>query len=1054
MEKSVAKLAEKSGGISEPFILRPAGTSLLMVAVMLLGIVAYRFLPVSALPRIDFPTISVTATLPGAAPETMASSVAAPLERRFGQIAGVSEMTSVSGLGTCSITIQFSLDRNVDLAARDIQAAITAARTELPTNLPSPPTWRRSNPAEAPILIMAITSNTLPPGEVYEAASTILAQRISQVPGVAQVLISGAQKPAVRVQVNPTALANMGLSMEDIRTVIVAADARGPKGQLDGETNAYMIETNDQLYKASEYKPLIVKTRSGNIVRLSDIANVIDDVVDRRQAAWFNRERAVLVIVFKQPNANVIETVDAVKDLIPQLERWMPPAAKVAVLSDRTNTIRGSVEDVQFTLMISVGLVIAIVFLFLRRFWSTFAAALTVPLSLAGTCAGMYLCGYSVDNLSLMALTIAVGFVVDDAIVMIENVSRRVEAGDPPLQAAITGARQIGFTVISISVSLVAVFIPLLFMGGIIGRLFHEFAVTLTIAIAISAVVSLTGTPMICAYLAPPHKAGEQKMNWFERTSEGAFDAVLKLYAYLLDIVLRHQYLTFAIALATFFLTVYMYVAVPKGFFPQQDTGRITATTEAPADTSFQMMVKRQSQLAEVLLKDPDVAAFSSSVGASGFNALSNNGRFFIDLKPMGERKRTVDQVIADLRKAAGAVKGITLYPQPVQDLKVGGRSSKSQYQYTLSDIDVQELNTFAPKLLAKMKSMPQLQGVATDSVQGGLEARVTIDRDAASRLGVTPQDIDAAIYDAFGQRQVAIMYSTRDQFRVVLEADPVLQEDPSALDKVYIHGPDNKQIPLRAVAALTRGTQPLAVNHQGQFPSITLSFGLAPNVSLGEASDLVEKATQELRPPAGMRASFQGTAQAFQDSLSSQPWLILTSLIAIYIILGVLYESLIHPITILSTIPSAGIGALVSLWAFGYALDIMGLIGIILLIGIVKKNAIMMIDVALETERHEKKSPEESIREACLLRFRPIIMTTLAALLGALPLALGNGIGAELRRPLGVAIVGGLIASQALTLFTTPVIYIILDHIRTYFMGKQQVDPEIDPPAAASHAH
>jgi hydrophobe/amphiphile efflux-1 (HAE1) family protein len=1043
METGIAKLASSSGGISEPFIRRPAGTSLLMIAVMLLGSVAYQFLPVSALPRIDFPTINVNASLPGAAPETMASSVAAPLERRFGQIGGVSEMTSVSGLGTCSITIQFSLDRDIDLAARDIQAAITAARTELPANLPSPPTWRRSNPSEAPILIMAITSATLPPGEVYESASTILAQRISQVPGVAQVLISGAQKPAVRVQVNPTALANMGLSLEDVRSVLVASNARGAKGQLDGRTNAYMIETNDQIFKADDYKPLIVKTRNGSIVRLSDVANVIDDVVDRRQAAWFNHERAVLVMIFKQPNANVIETVDAVKELIPTLEKWMPAAADINILSDRTNTIRGSVDDVQFTLLISVGLVIAIVFLFLRRFWSTFAAALTVPLSLAGTAAGMYLCGYSIDNLSLMALTIAVGFVVDDAIVMIENVSRRVEAGDAPLQAAITGARQIGFTVISISVSLVAVFIPLLFMGGIIGRLFHEFAVTLTIAIAISAVVSLTGTPMICAYLAPPHTPGEQRMNWFERLSEGAFDAVLKFYARCLDVVLRHQHLTFAIAIGTFFLTVYMYIAVPKGFFPQQDTGRISATTEAPADTSFQTMVKRQRALAEVLLKDSDIAAISSSVGASGFNALSNNGRFFIDLKPMGVRKRTVDQVIVDLRKEAGKVKGITLYAQPVQDLRVGGRMGKSQYQYTLSSINVQDLNTFAPRLMERMKAMPQLQGVATDSVPGGLEARVTINRDEASRLGVSPQDIDAAIYDGFGQRQVAIIYSTRDQFRVVLEVDPALQEDPSSLDKVYVRGRDGKQIPLRTIATLERGTQPLAVNHQGQFPSITLSFGLAPNVSLGEASALVEKATQELHPPPGLRASFQGTAQAFQDSLSSQPWLILTSLIAIYIILGVLYESLIHPITILSTIPSAGIGALLALTACGYALDIMGLIGIILLIGIVKKNAIMMIDVALETERHENKSPEAAIREACLLRFRPIIMTTLAALLGALPLALGQGIGSELRRPLGVAIVGGLIASQALTLFTTPVIYIILDHFRSRITGPAKA-PEV----------
>ena len=1037
--------------ISEPFIRRPAGTSLLMVAIMLVGVIGYHYLPVSALPRIEKPTVSVSASLPGADPETMASSVAAPLERRFGQIAGVNELTSVSGLGTTSITIQFSLDRGADSAVRDVQAAINSARADLPANLPSPPTWRKSNPADAPILIMALTSDTLSPGDLYEATSTILAQRISQVPGVAQVLINGAQKAAVRVSVNPTSLAEMGLGMEDVRTALINANTLAPKGRFDGPETAIMISANDQLYHAAAYKPLIIRSANGNVVRLSAIANVTDSVVDVRQAAWLGRTPCVLVIIFKQASANVIATVDGVKALLPQIEKWMPPSAKVFITSDRTTSIRASMDDVQFTLMLTIGLVIAIVFIFLRRIWSTFAAASTVPLSLAGTFAGMYLCNYNLDNISMMALTVAVGFVVDDAIVMIENVTRRIEAGDRPLQAALTGARQIGFTVVSISVSLIAVFIPLLFMGGFIGRLFHEFAVTLSIAIAVSAVVSLTGTPMICAYLAPPPSHGKEvKRNLFERISEGAFDGMLAIYAWCLDIVLRFQYITFAVAIATVALTAYLYVIVPKGFFPLQDTGRFSGTSEAPASISFDAMSKLQRALAEVLLKNPDVASFGSFIGNSGPNASINMGRFFIDLKPVGsnpktERTKSIDDVKKDILDAAKSVRGVKLYLSPVQDLSVGGRQSKSQFQYTLSDIDSSELNTFALKLLDKMNSRPELAEVTTDQAQGGLEARLTIDRDAASRLNISPQDVDAALYNAFGQRQVSIIYGERDQFRVILEIDPLLQKDPATLDKIYVKSSqDGTQVPLSTVAHLQRKAQALAISHQGQFPSITISFNLKPGVALGQASDLVEGITRDLQPPPGLRASFQGNAAAFQDSLTTQPWLIATSLVTIYIILGVLYESLIHPLTILSTIPSAGIGALLSLMYCGFSLDVMGMIGIILLIGIVKKNAIMMIDFALEAEREHNLPPFAAIREACLLRFRPIMMTTMAALLGALPLAIGHGAGSELRRPLGIAIVGGLLASQALTLFTTPVVYIMLDRVRTYFLGLRKRDPEL----------
>jgi len=1033
------------GGISEPFIRRPIGTSLLAIALLILGTLSYFLLPVSSLPKIDFPTFTVTALLPGGDPETMAASVAAPLERRLGQIAGVNEMTSVSGVGTASVTLQFSLDRSADLAARDVQAAITSARSELPTNLPNPPTWRRTNPADVPILIATVTSSSMTTEKVYESASNILAQRMSQVSGVSSVIIAGAQKSAVRVQVDPTKLANMGLGMEDVRAALVAANAHGPKGNFDGKLEAYMIEVNDQVFEAANYRPLVLKSKGGTIVRISDVATVIDGPVDVRNMAWSGPDRCVLVIVYKQPNANVIETVDSVKALLPKLEKWMPPGTRTIVTSDRTTSIRASVKDVQITLLITIILVVAIVFLFLGKLWSTFAAALTVPLSLAGTTAGMYLCGYSLDNISLMALTVAVGFVVDDAIVMIENVTRRRELGDDPLQAALAGSRQIGFTVLSISISLVAVFIPLFFMGGLVGRLFREFAVTLSISIAVSALVSLTVTPMVCAYLAKntstkngvaPHK------NIIERASEFIFARVISIYAFLLNIVLRFRIVTLLFTIATVGLTIYLYIVIPKGFFPIQDTSRLQITTESPSDTSFQTMALRQKEVIDIVRKNPNVRTCVSSVGASGYSAIANQGRFFVELVPPDQRKDTIQEVIQQMSKEVAAIKGINFFPRAVQDIQVGGRLSKNLYQYALSGMDVGELNDFAPKLLERLKSIKELQGVTTDQVLGGLEARLVIDRDAAARYGIAPSDIDSALYNAFGQRQVALMYTERDQNRVVLEVDSKLTEDPSALEKIYVKAPRGLQVPLKNVAKFVRSSLSLSVTHQGQFPAVTIAYGLAPGVALGEASNKIEEAFHALNPPEGIHASFQGSAQAFQDSRSSQVTLILTALLAIYIILGVLYESLIHPLTILSTIPSAGIGALLALMAFNFPLDVMGLISIILLIGIVKKNAIMMIDFALEAERDHKKPALEAIREACLLRFRPIIMTTMAALLGSLPLALGHGVGSELRRPLGVAIIGGLLMSQALTLFTTPVVYVFLDGLRQKSTSAKQSIP------------
>ena len=998
-----------------------------MAALLLLGVMAYRCLPVSMLPNVEQPTIQVFAALPGADPETVAATVAAPLERRFGQIAGVTELTSYCGTGTASVTVQFSLDRSADNAARDIQAAIMAARRELPANLPNPPTWRKANPSDPPFLTIAMTSETLMPAQVYAAASTILAQRISQVKGVAQVQISGGQKSAVRVQVNPTALASMGLCMEDVRSTLNAANAHGPKGGFDGGDGAFAIETDDQLHSAAVYRTLVLKNANGTIVRISDVAAVVDDIVDRHQYAWANNERAILLFVSKQPNANVIETVDAIKAVMPQLQKWVPPSIKVSILAERTASIRASVADIEAALLITVALVIAIVFLSLGRMWSTIAAAASIPLSLAGTCAGMYLFKFNIDNLSLMALTVSVGFVVDDAIVMIENISRRHELGDAPIRAAIIGSRQIGFTVVSISISLIAVFIPLLFMSGLVGRLFREFAVTLSMAIAISAVVSLTVTPMICAHLARNSAGDARTRSWVERASDAVFGALIALYARALDAVLRQRALTLLVTGATVVLTVYLYVIIPKGFFPQQDSGRIQVTTESPADTSFAAMVELQQKLGAIVFQNPDVDATMSFLGSS-----ANQGRFYIVLKPLEQRTHTSDEIAVALERAAAGVRGVSFSPRPIQDIQVGGRQSKRAFQYALCDVNVTELNAFAKRLVERLKTLDELVGVTTDQVAGGLEIRLVIDRDAAARVGVDVNEIDAALYNAFGQRQVSIMYTNIDQHRVVLEVDPELLNDPASLDHIYVRAlRTGRQVALREVAKFERTTRPLAITHQGQFPAVTVSFSLAPGVPLSVATEKIEAATRELEPPDALKASFQGTAQAFQETLPTMAILILTSLLAVYIILGVLYESLIHPLTILSTIPSAGIGALLALMAFRYPLDVMSLIGIILLIGIVKKNAIMMIDFALEAERHHNKSPLDSIREACLLRFRPILMTTLAALLGALPLALGQGFGSELRRPLGVAIVGGLLMSQALTLFTTPVVYVALDALR-----------------------
>jgi multidrug efflux pump len=1016
--------------ISEPFIRKPVATSLLSAAVALAGGIAYNFLPVAPLPQVEFPTISVSGALPGANPVTMASSVATPLERQFGRIAGVTEMTSTSQLGSSNITLQFDLNRNIDAAARDVQAAINAARGQLPANLPTNPTYKKVNPSDSPIMILALTSTTAEMRDIYDAADSIIGQRLAQVPGIGQANVGGGAKPAVRIQLNTTQLNKYGIGSAQVRQVLNQANAIGPKGQLADDTRVYEISTTDQLHKASEYRPMIITYINGAPVRLGDIADVEDSVEDRRNAGYYNGTPAVLVTLFKQPQANVIDTVNRVYELLPLLQASIPQKIHLAVSLDRTTTIRASVDDVEYTLMLSIFLVILVVFVFLRNFWATFIPSVSVPLSLLGTTGGMYLLGYSLDNLSLMALTISTGFVVDDAIVVIENITRYLERGMNPLEATLKGTKEIGFTVVSMSVSLIAVFIPILLMGGIIGRLFREFAVTLALAISISMVVSLTTTAMMCAkFLKSEHG---KKHNLAYRASERAFEWLLRGYDVSLRWCLRHPQITMAVLLITICFNVYLYLIVPKGFFPQQDTGRMSGSVQAAQDISFPAMNAKVQQFFKIVKADPAVDTVSGSVGGNGgYGGSINTARSFIQLKPLEERKLSIDEVIARLRPKLSKVPGATLFMQPAQDIKIGGRSSNTQYQYTISADSLNELNEWAPKLVEAFRDIPQLKDVNSDQQTNGRESTLVIDRDTAARFGITPQQIDDALYDSFGQRQVSTMYTSLNQYHVVMEAELGLQQNPQGLEHIYVRGTTGPPVPLSVFTKYKPSTTPLAVNHQGQFPSITISFNLTLGAALGDAVEAIQDAEREMGLPATIRANFAGNAAAFQSSLSTQPILILAALVTVYLVLGMLYESYIHPLTILSTLPSAGVGAILALILFRVELDVIAMIGIVLLIGIVKKNAIMMIDFALEAERNEGKTPLESIYSACLLRFRPILMTTMAALLGGLPLALGGGTGSELRKPLGITIVGGLIVSQMLTLYTTPVVYLYLDKFR-----------------------
>ncbi len=1097
---------------SRIFILRPIATSLLMVAIMLTGMVAYKQLPISALPEVDYPTIQVATFYPGASPDVMASSVTAPLERQFGQVPGLQQMTSTSSDGSSVITLQFSLSLNIDVAEQEVQQSINAAGTYLPADLPTPPIYSKTNPADAPILTLALTSNALPLPQVEDLADTRLAPKMSQLPGVGLVSISGGQKPAVRIRANPTALASYGINLEDIRTALVAANVNQAKGNFDGPHQAYQIGANDQLLSSADYKPLIVAYRNGAPVKLTDVANVVDDTENVRQAAWMNNVPAVIVNIQRQPGANIISVVDRIKLLLPQLTANLPKSVQVSILTDMTNTIRASVADVQFELGLTVVLVVLVMFLFLRNVAATIIPSVAVPLSLVGTLGVMYLLGYSLNNLTLMALTIATGFVVDDAIVMIENIARYIEEGEAPMKAALRGSEQIGFTIISLTISLIAVLIPLLFMGDIVGRLFREFAVTLSITILVSAFVSLTLTPMMASKLLK-HTPEASQGRLFQ-ASERAFNAVIAFYGRTLRFVLGFQTITLLVAAATLALTILLFIRIPKGFFPIQDTGVIQGISEAAQTVSFREMSNEQQQLAAIILKDPAVESLSSFIGIDGTNTTLNSGRIQINLKPLDDRKISASDVIRRLQPYLATVPGITLYMQPIQDLTVEDRVSRTQFQYTLEDASADELNTIAPQMLEKLKQIPELRDVASDQQVGGLRATVVFDRSTAYRLGITPSEIDQTLYDAYGQRQVSTMFTQLNQYHVVLEVGSGFDKNPEDMRNLYIRTgmgavatsggtglvsggssaaqtfgpqsgsgasiasasgatatnatiassnafgtvsasntafPNGGQVPLSAFTHLVMSSAPITVNHQGQFPVITLSFNLPPDASLGDAVNAVNKVKDEMHMPPSVQASFQGTAEAFQISLANEPVLILAALVTVYIVLGVLYESYIHPITILSTLPSAGVGALLSLSLFGQDFSVISLIGIVLLIGIVKKNGIMMIDFALQAERNEGMQPVDAIYQACLLRFRPILMTTMAALLAAVPLAFGGGTGSELRRPLGITMIGGLIFSQALTLYTTPVIYLWFDRLARRF--SHQEEREIAPGAEPAPA-